>query len=154
MDPWCENSSSGSGSPGAGKSSQELVFESSFNTSLTTVRPSPDDNGEIFEKLPDSAEYLTRLEAKLRNLPQKKTRQDHKEQILSNLIRSESKQILGILSSADLELDREIESSSVLRQLVPQQPLTHGETVHLVTADQLDISYTKNLQVDEPSLSD
>lgn len=157
MDPWCENSSAGSRSLGTVGSPRELFFESSFNSNITTTaRPSTVNNAEVFEKLPDSAEYLNRLEVKLKNLSQKKSsqRQDRKEQILSNLIRSESKQIVGILSSADLELDREIESNNVLRQLVPQQPLTHGETVHLVTSDQLDISYTKNLPDDEPSLSD
>lgn len=143
MDPWCENSSS----EGSGTSSQENIFEDSFNNTVTGVKPT-DNNVGKFEKLLDSEEYLKLLDTKLKNLKKSAARPD-KEQILSNLIRSESKHIVGILSSTDLELDQEVHSSGVLRQLVPQQPLTVGETVHLVNADQLARSFEENLE-DKP----
>jgi len=90
------------------------------------------------------------LEAKLKKLESKKgERSLNKEDILGNLIRSESKQILGILSHSDLELDREIQHNLIRRQLAPKLPLTVGETVHLVKADQLDKNYSEN-QTDKP----
>jgi len=100
-----------------------------------------DENVNKFEKLPDSDDYLRVLEKKLKAIEAKKGQKPSlqcKEEILGNLIRSESKQILGILSETDLQLDREIQPNLLLRQLAPKQPLTVGETVHLVSADQLD----------------
>ena len=109
-----------------------------------TRSPQGDDNGAFFQKLPDSDEYLKRLEARL-ELIQRKGGSDkkpsfaqNKEQILGNLLRSESKQVLGILSDSDISLDRELVTNPLLRQLVPRQPITIGETVKLLEADQLD----------------
>jgi len=110
------------------------------------------ENDKKFERLPDSEEYLKCLEGKLKTLEAKKglrSCQQNKEEILGKLIRSESKQILGILSESDIELDREIQPSLLLRQLAPKQPLTVGETVHLIKADQLDSNFPED-SVEEP----
>lgn len=129
MDPWGE------------KTCREEVTSCCTNSFQNSFL---EENGGKFEKLPDSQEYLSQLESKLKQLTKKKGEKSfrqNKEEILGNLIRSESKQILGILSDSDLALDREIQPNLVLRQLQPQQPLTVGETVHLVESDQLDQSY-------------
>jgi len=103
-----------------------------------------------FERLPDSAQYLALLEKRLSNLKRRKESgkafQEHKDEIIGKLLRSESRQLVGILSETDLQLDREVDSNQLLRQLVPKQPRTLGETVHLVKADQLDLAYAENLE--------
>lgn len=107
----------------------------------------------LCEKLPDSEEYLKILEGKLKSLDKKKGQQSlgqAKQDILASLLRSESRQIVGILDSADLELDRGVSSNLVVRQLLPKQPLTLGETVRLVDADQLDKAYSEIVD-DEPN---
>lgn len=135
MDPWNLNTAKETG-----------------ENNLLTAKPGFQDtfldgNGKRFEKLPDSEEYLKCLEGKLKKLEVKKGLVNHKqskEEILGNLIRSDSKQILGILSESDFDLDREIQSNLLVRQLAPKQPLTVGETVRLIEADQLDSSYSEN----------
>lgn len=136
MDPWGATNYSEK----ADIAAPDNAFKDSFVLGSSTAAVLPQD-GNKFEKLPDSEEYLSRLENRLKALDKNKNRQDSqfaKEQILANLIRSESKQILGILTDADVSLDREIETSQVLRQIVPKQPLTVGETVRLVESDHLD----------------
>jgi len=140
MDPWNLNTAieTGENNPHTAK----LGFQDTFL----------DGKEKKFEKLSDSQEYLKCLEAKLKKLEVKKGLNNHtqnKEEILGNLIRSDSKQILGILSDSDIDLDREIQSNLLVRQLAPKQPLTVGETVHLVKADQLDSNYSEN-QIDKP----
>ncbi|XP_022917041.1 coiled-coil domain-containing protein 32 [Onthophagus taurus] len=118
MDPW-NNSYSNSPTECAQKN-----FEDDFQP-------------KIFEKLPDSDQYLASLEAKLhkiktdqdviKQLQQK--REECMNQLLNNTQYSED---------VDLELDEPIESSTVLRAITPQkQALTQGEIVELVKYDQL-----------------
>lgn len=107
-------------------------------------------NGK-FEPLPDSAEYLNQLETKLHNLQNGKTKRavpPQREQILSNLLRSESKQILGVLSDTDIDLDREIVRNQIISKIIPKQPVTVGETVQLITSDFLDQSFSSSSQID------
>lgn len=136
MDPW-----------GVTRTRDALVEPTpeSFKDSFSQQVGSSVENVQQFTKLSDSEEYLNLLEKKLRNL-ERNGSQSNKEQILGNLLRSESKQLLGIIKDSDLDLDREIDVHPVLRQLEPRQPLTLGETVRLVDSDLLDTSYSQNLQ--------
>jgi len=136
MDPW--------GATNIGINSEQKLggAENLFQDSFL------DECANQFERLPDSEEYLKILEDKLRKLDKKKALkscEETKQDILGNLLRSESKQIVGILNSVDLELDREVNTNLVFRQLIPKQPLTVGETVRLVESDQLDKTYSEGL---------
>jgi len=149
MDPW--DATNYSEKADLATATVDNAFKDSFVLGSSTAAVHPQD-GNKFEKLPDSQEYLSRLENRLKALERKKSKQDSqlaKEQILGNLIRSESKQILGILTDSDINLDREVETNLVLRQLVPKQPLTVGETVRLVESDQLDKNYKADQQQDQ-----
>ncbi len=66
--------------------------------------------------------------------------------MLANLLRSDSKQVLGILSDSDIALDREIDRNQIISRIIPKQPLTAGETVRLVQSDVLDQNFAKNLE--------
>lgn len=146
MDPW-----------GGTRNSDSLVHPNpleTFQDSFTDVVASK-ENVQQFEKLPDSEEYLNLLETKLRNLESRRARNGthaNKEQTLGALLRSESKQLLGILRDSDLDLEREVDVHPVLRQLEPRQPLTVGETVLLVESDHLDTSYSEHLHNDGENL--
>jgi hypothetical protein len=137
MDPWGNSSSTELSQTSA----QIHSFQDAFVNSNILQ-----ENDQGFAKLADSADYLKVLENKLKNLEKRKESgaQQTKEDILGNLLRSESKQILGILSDTDINLDQEVETSQVLRQLVPQQPLTVGETIPLVNSDLLDKTYSES----------
>lgn len=100
--------------------------------------------------LPDSADYINNLEAKLRDISRggkKRSKEEFtREQALTNLLRSDSKQVIGILSDSDLALDRELDRNQVISRIIPKQPLTAGETVKLVNSDILDQNFAKNLE--------
>lgn len=66
--------------------------------------------------------------------------------MLANLLRSDSKQVLGILSDSDIALDREIDRNQIISRIIPKQPLTAGETVRLIQSDVLDQNFAKNLE--------
>jgi len=129
MDPWGLTSVDDNSAP---KIEADNAFDDSF----------------LFEKLPDSEEYLKLLEDKLKRLANKKAQKNSeaKQDILANLLRSDSRQLAGILCNADLELDRGVNTNLVVRQLLPKQPLTVGETVRLVDADQLDKTYSETTE--------
>jgi len=131
MDPWGVRSVDEN-------SERNIVAENTFQDSF------------LFEKLPDSEEYLKILEDKLKRLNKKKAQQGNsgqvKQDILASLLRSESRQIVAILDNVDIDLDRGVNTNLVVRQLLPKQPLTIGETVRLVDADQLDKAYSEVTQ--------
>ena len=105
---------------------------------------------ETYEPLQDSAEYIDSLETKLRKISsgnnKNKDKAQHREQVLANLLRSDSKQVLGILSDSDIALDREIDRNQIISRIIPKQPLTAGETVRLIQSDVLDQNFAKNLE--------
>jgi hypothetical protein len=122
-----------------------LGFDSSF--SCGGLSPTCGDGGPAgglaCERLPDSEEYIARLEVKLGRLRAGLSRQQqhHKEDIIAALLTSDSRQVLlHGLGNEDLALEEAVETSQLVRQVIPQQPVTRGETVPLVTADQLDRS--------------
>lgn len=148
MDPWGQTNSSVAiqqqqlnqhQQHHAGQQQLEQGFTDSFKV----------ENGR-YEPLPDSAEYINHLEAKLRNISRggkKRSKQEcTREQALTNLLRSDSKQVIGILTDSDLALDRELDRNQVISRIIPKQPLTSGETVKLVNSDILDQNFAKNLE--------
>jgi hypothetical protein len=92
--------------------------------------------------LPDSVEYLARLEAKLAGLRAGSCRkqQSSKEAVIARLLLSDNScQPSRGLDEEDLVLEEAVvEASLLLRRINPEQPLNRGEVVSLVRADQLD----------------
>ena len=97
----------------------------------------------IFEKLPDTKDYLARLESKLQGLgvvrDSSRRREEAalvleleqgKEAALSQLVRSET--------SSREEVEEEVRVGRIVRRLVPEQALTQGEKVRLTRADHLE----------------
>ena len=105
-----------------------------------------------FERLPDSEEYLKLLESKLQKLTsgrnQKFSEESRKlrktlvedlsqvrEDTLANLVTSCDSQ--NVSDDLDIDLERSLNINPVIRRLVPEQPLTAGEKIHLTRSDQL-----------------
>jgi len=147
MDPWGHNNSSVAIQQHLYKDQQDhgqhQVVQHGFTDSFKV------ENGG-YVPLPDSAEYINNLEAKLRHISRggkKRSKEEcTREQALTNLLRSDSKQVIGILSDSDLALDRELDRNQVISRIIPKQPLTAGETVKLVNSDILDQNFAKNLE--------
>ncbi len=151
MDPWPASPVSDVPSVSAGAPTDaRLGFEDFFSCGETKTK-GIEDGGTVSlrlaceERLPDSVEYLARLEAKLNSLragnSSCRQQQQSKEAVIASLLRSESSQVLLhglVLEEEERVLEETVESNPVLRHICPAQPLTRGETVHLVTADELD----------------
>jgi len=144
MDPWGGNTSEGT------SSSQENIFDDSFT--IDVKKSDGSENGK-FQKLPDSEEYLAVLETKLKNLKKKKVL--NKEEIVGELLLRSNSRLE--ISDTDIELDsaalQAAANNQLVRQILPKQPISRGETVRLLQADYLGQGYTKSLQEDT-SLSD
>ena len=160
MDPWNFSSEHSSEllSLGAGGPGHCLSFENSFQPHQRHQEQGEPVSGQgsvLFEKLPDSDEYLARLESRLQRLQSGRSKKAKssvvskqqdlvtdlstaKEDALCRLIRSESQQLRGIDNGDDDSfLEEEVSTNVLYRRLVPEQPLTRGEKVILVAADQL-----------------
>lgn len=128
-----------------------LQFENSF----LSGHSQKSENLICFEKLPDSAEYLSRLEAKLGKLQGAR----EGKVVLRNSSRSAETDLVEGLSEAresalaalvncdtsvwgrtgeEVEEEQEVRTGYIARRLVPQQPLTQGEQVVLTRADHLE----------------
>jgi len=149
MDPW-----------GAGvdtlKSRQEArsVTGDSVDLERRFVDNFCDTSDQItFERLPDSEEYLKLLESKLQKLTsgrnQKSSEESRKlrttlvedltrvrEDTLANLVTSCDSQ--NVSDGLDIDLERSLNINPVIRRLVPEQPLTTGEKIHLTRSDHLE----------------
>lgn len=145
MDPWSSRAAAAAAdlpvscTPADEQTALPLAFENSFSNSGNPRLP---NGGASCERLPDSLEYIARLEAKLGSLRAGTCRQQQqsKEAAIARLLRADSRQLLHGLGGQeeDLALEEAVETSLLLRHISPEQPLTRGETVTLVTADQLD----------------
>lgn len=139
MDPWCDDIKVGEVCTAHPTTNNINFFQDNFK-----------EENKRYEPLQDSAEYLNSLETKLRKISsgnnKNKDKAQHREQVLANLLRSDSKQVLGILSDSDIALDREIDRNQIISRIIPKQPLTAGETVRLVQSDVLDQNFAKNLE--------
>ena len=106
----------------------------------------------LFEKLPDSEEYIKLLESKLKKITDtsgKKTEEESKkvrqklvadlskirEDTLSNLLTGCD---ISTANSDDIDLDTGVTVNPVIRRLVPEQALSPAEQVVLTTADHLE----------------
>lgn len=166
MDPWTTSPVAAAVDSAGGEfsftaSNLATPQPSGFENSFLTFENVKDHGAEIATapqavcpRLPDSVEYVARLEAKLSALRVRpagggkssscRQQQLGKEAAIASLLRSDSRQLLlhglgGTASAAeDLDLEEAVAINTLLRHISPQQPVTRGETVHLVTADQLD----------------
>jgi len=139
MDPWCSLQSEDSS---AVTQNPRLGFEDKFVEGF-------DKNREVvFEKLPDTSEYLQSLETKLKKLTgarQAKEKSSNKASLVEDLARAREDAIVNFVTSGDIinnsediDLDSSIEVHPLARRLVPEQAITVGEQVVLTKADQLE----------------
>ena len=163
MDPW---------SVVEAASKDESVVNSAPEEGSHTFKDTFADNfcdkGDkiIFEKLPDSDEYLKLLESKLHKLTgrsqqieeTKRIRQTlvqdlsrTKEDTLANLL-ANSCDINNAESEINIDLEQSVIVNPVIRRLLPDQPLTAGERVFLTRADHLEI-LSGNTESEENSSS-
>ncbi|CAO1353444.1 unnamed protein product [Diamesa hyperborea] len=105
----------------------EKSFEDNFTSHETT-----DTN-----KLPDSVDYIKKLESKLNKIKKDpnllKELTEKREECIRNLLNSSS----VLTSDSDLELEYPVNSSEILRHIIPQQALNVGEIAHLINNDHL-----------------
>ena len=137
MDPWSSLQSEDSS---AVKQTSGLGFEDKF------VEGSENNREVLFEKLPDSAEYLQNLEAKLRKLSTaRQSNTTNKTSLVDDLAKARESAIVNFVTSGDiinnsedLDLETSIEVHPLARRLIPEQAITLGEQVVLTKADQLE----------------
>ena len=137
MDPWSSLQSEDSS---AVKQTSGLGFEDKF------VEGSENNREVLFEKLPDSAEYLQNLEAKLRKLSTaRQSNTTNKTTLVDDLAKARESAIVNFVTSGDiinnsedLDLETSIEVHPLARRLIPEQAITLGEQVVLTKADQLE----------------
>lgn len=145
MDPWTSAAADCTGGPAGGcRAVSSAAFEDSFVCGAGDSPLSDTHAVNLDDRLPDSLAYIARLEGRLASLRagSSSCRQHHsKEVVIGRLLRADSRQLVhrGLLEEEDLALEEAVETSLLLRHLSPEQPVTRGETVQLVTADQLEL---------------
>ena len=165
MDPWTTpsiNSSTTKQQTEPRSPDQLLGFENSFisdgdfsegNQALVKNTP------VIFEKLPDSEEYLAKLEAKLgklkigSNLAKGKASKRKEEEGLVLELRAAREAALVQLvnrgehqegrSEEEISGEKEVTTNYLTRRLQPVQPVTEGEVVELTKSDSLAVNQEK-----------
>jgi len=140
-DPWQNNKAISTAS------SVQLEFEDNFI---------PNDHLEVDCKnnLPDSKRYLESLEKKLKKLKNDpkilEQLAQKREECLKNLINNSFS-----LDNSYVELDAPVGGDSavhdIYRHLYPIQPITVGETFHIINYDQLQEKDTEPTQTSENS---
>ena len=142
MDPWCSLQSEDSS---AVNRTSDLDFEDKFVERF--------NRKIIFEKLPDSAEFLQNLEAKLITARQSQASTSNKNSLVDDLARVREDAIINFVTygdivnnSEDLDLETSIEVHPLARRLVPEQAITVGEQVVLTKADQLEKEDSESVQ--------
>ena len=166
MDPWTLPPSSRPPGPPPGAPSTPPLqvdaacpgFENSFISDDCHDSRLPVNTNIEFEKLPDSAGYLARLEGKLRKVrggsggARPGARQEAglvaevrggREAAIQQLLAGEG----GLVrSEEEVAEEQEVRSNYLTRRILPQQPVTRGEQVELTRADALEQT---NLQEQE-----
>jgi Coiled-coil domain containing 32 len=157
MDPWTSPTALAPASTvaAADNSTQTVTTILGFENSFSS-RSSSENAG--CDRLPDSVEYLARLEARLAGLRAgsgghsrscRQQQNSNKEAVIARLLlRSDSCQLSAALDE-DLVLEEAVEASLLLRRIAPEQPLNRGEVVSLVAADQLDQLRQQHLAEEE-----
>ncbi|XP_059616070.1 uncharacterized protein LOC132261308 [Phlebotomus argentipes] len=144
MNPWLESESQKS-SDFQSDSTTEIGFEDNFQPKS--------------ERLPDSQEYLDRLESKLRRIKKDPNvlRQlaEKREACLQSLL-VDCGDGVQANREIDLNLDAPVNSTDfraaqeIARFLRPEQALSVGEVVHLVKHDQLQVESEEEEQQQQP----
>jgi len=146
MDPWLNTQTEGIKVKFAEEKEENSVDGFGDNFSDKSFPP------VLFEKLPDSEEYIKLLESKLKKITDtsgknseeesKKVRQKLvgdlskiREETLANLLTSCD---ICTVDSDDIDLDTGVPVNPVIRRLVPEQALSPSEQVILTRADHLE----------------
>ena len=165
MDPWQEttsiNTPTATERTGAGPVELLLAFENSFISESDFFDTATRNQALInktpvsFEKLPDSEEYLARLEAKLGkfgvggNLAKGKavgSRRKEEEGLVLELSAAREAALVQFVgeqggtegrSEEEISGEREVTTNYIARRLQPVQPVTEGEVVVLTKSDSL-----------------
>ncbi|XP_075147364.1 uncharacterized protein LOC142221491 [Haematobia irritans] len=163
-DPWsvqhpenCSNGNLTNGNPPP--ESSGVGFEDSFTTfvdnNIQGENNSCADNKVEHQPLPDSQTYLKSLERKLDKLKKNSKLVDALSEKRNDCLRSLIESDLSANSGRNNDLLLELEASvgntdsaiqNLYRQIQPVQPVTVGETVHIVKYDQLE---EQRLEADE-----
>ncbi|XP_013106963.2 uncharacterized protein LOC106086724 [Stomoxys calcitrans] len=160
-DPWsvqhpenCTNGHNPTSSATESSVDSDCVgFEDSFTTFSNNNNTqeernfSSDNNKPEHQPLPDSQTYLKSLERKLSNLKKNSKLVDALTEKRNDCLRSLVQSDLSRNGSCNNDLLLELEASigntdsavhNLYRQIQPIQPVTVGETVHIVNYDQLE----------------
>ena len=166
MDPWQATTSINTPTPterteGAGPVELLLGFENSFISDSDSFDAATRNQALIhktpvsFEKLPDSEEYLARLETKLGklrvggNLGKGKaigSRRKEEEGLVLELSAAREAALVQFVgeqggtegrSEEEISGEREVTTNYIARRLQPVQPVTEGEVVVLTKSDSL-----------------
>ena len=146
MDPWESSETEG------------IKVKLAEGSEATSVEGFTDNFSEqscppvLFEKLPDSEEYIKLLESKLKKITDtsgKKTEAESKK-VRQNLVADLSKIRedtlahlltgcdISTVDSDDIDLDTSLTVNPVIRRLVPEQAISPAEQIVLTTADHLE----------------
>ena len=167
MDPWQATTSINTPTPterteGAGPVELLLGFENSFISdssdffdTATRSQALIDKTPVSFEKLPDSEEYLAKLEAKLGKLrvggdlvkgKAIGSRRKEEEGLVLELSAAREAALVQFVgeqggtegrSEEEISGEREVTTNYIARRLQPVQPVTEGEVVVLTKSDSL-----------------
>jgi len=146
MDPWVTTETEGIKVKFAEEKEEKSVDGFSDNFSDKSCPP------VLFEKLPDSEEYIKLLESKLKKITEtsgKKTEEESKkvrQKLVADLSKVREDALANLLTgcdistadSDDIDLDSSIAVNPVIRRLVPEQALSAAEQVTLTKADHLE----------------
>ena len=146
MDPWESSETEG------------IKVKLAEGSEATSVEGFTDNFSELscppvlFEKLPDSEEYIKLLESKLKKITDtsgNKTQEESKK-VRQNLVADLSKIRedtlahlltgcdISTVDSDDIDLDTSLTVNPVIRRLVPEQAISPAEQIVLTTADHLE----------------
>lgn len=93
--------------------------------------------------------YKSLTESKLKKLKKNSgvlsQLKEKRVELINNLLTSSR----TITTDNDIELDRSIESNKIVNHLIPEQPQSVGEIVHLIKHDQLDIQKQEQEEEEE-----
>jgi len=134
MATWCSIQSSDS----CAEESSHTPFEFEDNFVI-------DSDKVTFEKLPDSKEYLEKLEKKLNKISHSKPKTLNTKDFLTDFAKAKEQALTGFVLSSDNTIDNEeidLDSNKtvnpIARRIEPKQALTVGEEVILVKSDHLE----------------
>lgn len=149
MDPWEALGSSHCSDSPRSLHSASLPSHSHqhFDDQFVEFSEKKSGSNVIYEKLPDSEEYLALLERKLSKLTKSSSQQSTESKkvrasLLEDLSRAKEDALANFVTSCDIACseadvleERVVTSNPVVRRLVPEQAVTVGERAALVSRD-------------------